>query len=368
MAATRPASADAPTADGSGERPERRHRLLWAAIFALLAFAAYRLVRSPAGPGFTTYSGEAMATTWQVTLPTGAGEAETARAAAAAEECFALFRRLDLELSEWKEGSPLSAVNRAAGVAPVAVPAELFELVARAVAIGRETDGAFDVSWAALWGLWDFRAEPPVVPERAAIAARRALVDYRRIVLDPAARTLFLPAAGMKLGLGGIAKGYALERAGALLGERGFADFLLVSGGQVYARGTRGGRAWQVGVRDPRGEREEIFATLPLAGGSLSTSADNESFFVVDGVRYHHILDPQTGWPSRGLRSATVLAADPTLADALSTAVMVLGRERGLAVARRLGAGALVIDEQGDVSMTPELAAIVTQLHPPRRS
>lgn len=171
----------------------------------------------------------------------------------------------------------------------------------------------------------------------------------------------------MKIGLGGIAKGYALERAGKLLRERGFEDFLVVSGGQVYARGTRGGRAWRVGVRDPRGEREEIFATLPLAGGSLSTSADNESFFVIEGVRYHHILDPQTGWPSKGPRSATVLAADPTLADALSTAVMVLGRERGLAVAERLGAGALTIDEHGEVAMTPELAAIVTLQHSPRR-
>ena len=348
-------------AAGSGARG----RFALVSLLVVGGLLALQWVRAARTPRFATFDGEAMSTTWQVTLP---GSADPASAAQAAADCFELFRRLDLELSEWKEGSPLAAVNRAAGVAPVAVPAELFDLVARAVEIGRETDGAFDVSWAALWGLWDFRAATPVVPDAAAIAARRALVDYRRIVLDPAARTLFLPEAGMKLGLGGIAKGYALERAGALLGERGFADFLLVSGGQVYARGTRGGRPWQVGVRDPRGERDEIFATLPLRGGSLSTSADNESFFVADGVRYHHILDPRSGWPSRGLRSATVLAADPTLADALSTAVMVLGRERGLAVAARLGAGAIVVDEQGETAMTPELAAILTLLHPPRRS
>ncbi len=116
------------------------------------------------------------------TLPEGA---DPAAAAAAAEACFALFRRLDLELSEWKEGSPLSAVNRAAGAAPVAVPEELFGLVARAVEIGRETDGAFDITWAALWGLWDFRAASPIVPAAEAIAERLALVDYRRVVLDP---------------------------------------------------------------------------------------------------------------------------------------------------------------------------------------
>lgn len=347
-------------AAGSGPRG----RLALVSLLVVGGLLALQWVRASRTPRFATFDGEAMSTTWQVTLPE---RGDPAAAAAAAADCFALFRRLDLELSEWKDGSPLAAVNRAAGVAPVAVPEELFGLVSRAVEIGRETEGAFDVSWAALWGLWDFRAARPVVPDRAAIAARRALVDYRRIVLDPAARTVYLPETGMKLGLGGIAKGYALGRAAALLGERGFADFLLVSGGQVYARGTRGGRPWQVGVRDPRGERDEIFATLPLAGGSLSTSADNESFFVVEGVRYHHILDPQTGWPAKGLRSATVLAADPTLADALSTAVLVLGRERGLAVAARLGAGAIVVDEQGEVAMTPELAAVLTLLHSPRR-
>ncbi len=339
-----------------------RGRLTRVVLLVVVALVVLQLVRTARAARFATFTGEAMATTWQVTLPEGSD------AAAAADACFALFRRLDLELSEWKEGSPLSAVNRAAGEAPVAVPDELFGLVTRAVEIGRETEGAFDISWAALWGLWDFRAAVPSLPEPAAIAARRALVDYRRVLLDPETRTIFLPVAGMKLGLGGIAKGYALERAAVLLGERGFEDFLLVSGGQVYARGTRAGRPWQVGVRDPRGGRDEVFATLPLAGGSLSTSADNESFFIVDGVRYHHILDPQTGWPAKGLRSATVLAADPTLADALSTAVMVLGKERGLAVAARLGAEALVIDEHGELVMSPGLAARLSLLRPPLRA
>ena len=358
-------AATSPVTTEGGPGAPSRGRLARGVLLVVIALLVLQLVRAARVPRFSSFDGEAMATTWQVTLPEGA---DPAAAAAAAEACFALFRRLDVELSEWQEGSPLSAVNRAAGIAPVAVPEELFALVARAVEIGRETAGAFDVSWAALWGVWDFRAALPAVPESAAIAARRVLVDYRRVVLDPAGRTIFLPESGMKIGLGGIAKGYALERAGALLVERGFENFLLVSGGQVYARGSRGGRPWQVGVRDPRGARDDIFATLPLAGGSLSTSADNESFFVVAGVRYHHILDPKTGWPTQGLRSATILAADPTLADALSTAVMVLGRERGLEVARRLGAGAIVVDERGEVAMTPELAAILTLLHSPRRS
>lgn len=344
----------------SARAPRRR---LWGAVvavalpFALIALVAFTSARAGR---FQTFQGEAMATLWQVELP------DRAEAPAAAAACFDLYRRLDLELSEWKEGSPLSAVNRAAGERSVEVPEELYRLLDRALEIGRETDGAFDVSWAALWGLWDFRAETPRVPDAAEIESRRALVDYRKVRLDPAARTVFLPERGMKVGLGGIAKGYALDRAAALLEARGFHDFLLTGGGQVVARGTRAGRPWRVGVRDPRGGRDAVFARVEPGDASLSTSADNESFFEVDGVRYHHILDPRTGWPARGLRSATVLHRDATLADALSTAVLVLGRERGLEAAAKLGAEALVVDERGEVATTPGFGARLEQIVAPR--
>jgi len=347
----------------SEARRSRAARALWAGAGAVTAAAvllAVILLRRPLE--FRPFEGEAMATRWQVVLPDRAGAPE------AAEECFALFRRLDAELSEWQAGSPLTAVNRAAGGAPVVVPQELFDLLARSLELGRETGGAFDVAWAALWGLWDFRAASPRVPTDEEIAARLPLVDFRRVVLDPAARTVFLPARGMKLGLGAIGKGYALARAAELLEARGFHDFLVLGGGQVVARGRRGERPWRVGVRDPRGERDDIFARLDLGDASLSTSADNESYFVADGVRYHHILDPRTGKPSRGLRSATVLHRDATLADALSTALMVLGEEQGFAVVRRLGGEAVTVDEEGGVATTPGLASRLEILHPPRRA
>jgi len=308
---------------------------------------------------FRTFVGDAMATRWEVVLPDSPG------AEAAANAVFARWNELDRELSEWKEGSPLSAVNRAAGVEPVAVPQELFELVERSLELGRSTDGAFDISWAALWGIWDFRAAAPRVPDAATIAARLPLVDYRRVRIDPSRRTIFLPEKGMKLGLGGIGKGYALEQARAQLEAAGFHDFLLVGGGQVLARGRRGDRPWRVGVRDPRGAADDYFARVTLRDASLSTTADNESYFEVEGVRYHHVLDPRTGWPSRGLRSVTVLAADGTLADALSTAVMVLGRERGIEVASALGAEALVVDDHGAVAATPGWGARLERLRPP---
>ena len=270
-------------------------------------------------PTYRTFRAEAMATTFVVELPDQPGAAE------AAEEVFAIFRRIDAEMSEWKPTSPLSAVNRQAGGAAAPVPAELRALLHRGVEIGELTGGAFDVTWAALWGLWDFKAAEPRVPEAAEIARRVALIDYRQVEIDDAAGTVRLPRAGMKIGLGGIAKGYALERAAAVLDARGVGSYLLLAGGQVFARGRKGDRPWRVGIRDPRGGPDDSFASLDLTDASASTSGDYESYFMLDGVRYHHILDPRTGMPARGLESATVIAADPTLADALSTALMVLG-------------------------------------------
>jgi thiamine biosynthesis lipoprotein len=343
--------------------PPRRPRFRSALLGAIATAAVVALAIAAArGTRFQTFAGEAMATHWEVTLPARAG------AEVAAEECFALFRRLDFLLSEWKESSPLSAVNRAAGVAPVEVPEELFGLLDLSTRLGADTEGAFDVSWAALWGLWDFRAAMPMVPPVAEVEARRRLVGYRRVALDRAARTVYLPEKGMLLGLGAIGKGYALERAAELLEARGYRDFMLVGGGQVVARGRRGGRPWSVGVRDPRGAADEVFARVELEDGSLSTSADNESFFVVAGRRYHHILDPRTGWPAAsGVRSATVLHRDAALADALSTALLVLGRENGFEVVRRLGGEAVIVGEQGEVATTPGLAGRLEILRPPRR-
>lgn len=297
---------------------------------------------------------EIMATPITVLLPADAGDE-------AAEAVFAIFRRVDAEMSEWKETSPLSAVNELAGREPVPVPPDLFNLLELGVRLGVLTDGAFDVTWAALWGLWDFRADEPVVPGEAEIAERVALVDYRELVLDREAGTAFLPREGMLVGLGGIAKGRALDLAAAELRRRGVESFLLSAGGQVYAGGLRGDRPWRIGIRDPRGPAEDFFASLDVVNASVSTSGDYERFFVVDGRRYHHILDPRTGRPARGLRSVTIVSGDATLADALSTAVLVLGLEAGLELVESLdGVEAVVVTEEAAVHVT---GGVVGRLH-----
>jgi thiamine biosynthesis lipoprotein len=258
----------------------------------------------------------------------------------------------------------------------VPVPEDLFALLRRGIEIGRLTDGAFDVTWAALWGLWDFRDFrdfrdwEPRVPAAEEIAERVALVDFRRIELDPGDEsrppTVRLPEEGMAIGLGGIAKGYALERSARVLRERGLRSFLLLAGGQVLAAGGRGGSPWRVGVRDPRGGPDDLFALLSLRDGSLSTSGDYERYFILDGVRYHHVLDPRTGRPSRGVSSATVVTEDPVLADALSTALMLLGVERSLHLVEGLdGVEAALVDDRGELFVTPGLRSGLQVLHAP---
>jgi thiamine biosynthesis lipoprotein len=194
-----------------------------------------------------------------------------------------------------------------------------------------------------------------------------ALIDYTLVNLDPEDEMVWLHEKGMLLGLGGIAKGYALDRAGEVLREAGFSSFLLQAGGQVLMEGRRGDRHWRVGIRDPRGGPDDYFATLDAENVSVSTSGDYESYFILDGRRYHHILDPHTGWPAEGIRSVTIVAADATLADALSTAVFVLGPEVGMDVVEGLtGVEAVIVDAAGEVHTTEGVRERITVHHPPR--
>jgi thiamine biosynthesis lipoprotein len=335
--------------------------LLLAAFGGVLAMRAYHTYQTvaKAPPPFVSYTEQIMAAPITVLVTADDG-------AAAAGVVFDVFREVDARMSEWKDSSPLSQVNAAAGRAPVAVPDDLRAVVARGLEIGALTEGAFDVTWAALWGLWDFRAAEPSVPDDASIAERVALVDYRRVEVDDESGTVFLPGEGMLIGLGGIAKGYALDEAARTLRARGVEHFLISAGGQMMLGGTREGRPWRVGIRDPRGAVDDYFAHLEGSDVSVSTSGDYERAFVLDGVRYHHVLDPRTGRPARGVRSATIVSADATLADALSTAVIVLGRERGLALVERLeGVEGVVVDDEARVHVSSGLEGRVHMRQPP---
>ncbi|MHC4990673.1 MAG: FAD:protein FMN transferase [Planctomycetota bacterium] len=337
----------------------RRAAVILVVLSLLSAVLWSRATRRPAEPRYASFTADIMSSPISVTAPEATGDE-------AAEIVFEIFREIDATMSEWKPTSPLSAVNEAAGRDAVPVPEALRALIRRGIEIGERTDGAFDITWAALWGLWDFKASEPEVPKAEDIEERVALVDFRRVVVDDDAGTVALPEHGMLIGLGGIAKGHALDRAAAALRERGFDSFLISAAGQMMLGGLRGDRPWRIGIRDPRGGPDEYFAFLEVNDVSVSTSGDYERFFELDGVRYHHILDPRTGRPSRGLRSATVVCADATLADALSTALMILGPKRGLALVDAWdGVEAVLVDHEGDVHAT---AGMADRLHLPGRT
>ncbi|MBI5610937.1 MAG: FAD:protein FMN transferase [Deltaproteobacteria bacterium] len=273
---------------------------------------------------------QSMATVFELVLP---GDAS---ATAAAQAAVAAILAVESSANEWRDDSPLAAVSRAAGGDWLPVSADLWDLLALSRDLAERTGGAFDPTWAALWGLWDFQpGAAPRLPSPEQVAQRVARIGWRDLQLRREATAVRLARPQMVLGLGGIAKGWALDRAAAALRARGQGNFLLSAGGQVLAGGRQGDQPWRVGLRHPRfgmdPQAPAVWASLVLHDGeSLATSADSERGWVLDGVRYHHILDPRTGWPAgHGRRdwpwSVAVLARGGAVADALSTAAMVLG-------------------------------------------
>jgi thiamine biosynthesis lipoprotein len=298
---------------------------------------------------------ELMATQVTVGL-VGVAGAEADRALDAA---FGAFERVEEAMNEWRPGSPLDRINRGAGgPEPVPAPADLCEVLRTGIEGARRTEGLFDPTWAALSDLWTFDASHRgKVPPREALLRRCPLVDYRRVEITPrpAGCAVRLPVAGMRLGLGGLAKGWAVDRAVERLRALGLGSFFVQAGGDLYVAGRRGDRPWRVGIRDPRGGPDDVLGQVELSDAAFSTSGDYERWFEVDGIRYHHVIDPRTCEPARASRQSTVLARTATDAEVLTKATFILGGEEGLALAERNGAGAIIVDASGGVAASPSL-------------
>jgi len=281
-----------------------------------------------------------------------------------ADAAFAEFQRLDALLSVWKPQSEISQLNRAAGSRPVSLSAETLEVLQAAQRFSAASNGLFDITFASL-GLWHFDEDLKAqVPTPEQVKARLGRVGWRHVVLDSAKRTAFIDEAGTRVDLGGVGKGFAVDKAVAVLRARGLSDFVVKAGGDLYCAGRHGARAWRIGVRDPRDETGGFFAVLPVENAAFSTSGDYERFFIKDGKRYHHIIDPRTGFPATASRSATVLTRTATEAEGLSKPVFILGPDAGAAFALAQGAQAIVIGADNRVVVTPGLAGLRT-LHPP---
>jgi thiamine biosynthesis lipoprotein len=276
------------------------------------------------------------------------------RADMATASVMAEMHRIDATMSPHKPDSELSRINAGAAAGPVALSAEMYGLLERAIAFSQASDGAFDITYAAAGQLYDYRAG--VAPAADALAAARPLVGWRHLQLDPATRSVRFARPGVRIDLGGFAKGHAVDNSVAILRRLGIAHAMVAAGGDSRVLGDRRGRPWTIAIRDPRREGE-VVALLPLEDVSISTSGDYERFFEREGVRFHHLLDPRTGRSPDGVRSVTVLADDGLTSEAFSKIVFVLGVEAGLRfVDAHPGIDAVIVDAHGDLHYSDGLA------------
>lgn len=272
-------------------------------------------------------------------------DAETGRAYV--DAVFAEAERINQLMSTYIEDSRISLINREAAQRPVAAGEELFMLIQRSHDISVLTRGAFDITYDSVGQHYDFRTRQR--PDADTVAMEKQRIGYRLIELDEAAETVRYLAAGVRINLGGIAKGYVVERGVDMLKERGVEHAIVTAGGDSRLLGDRRGKPWGIGIRDPR-EDGEVAISVPLSDEAISTSGDYERYFDEEGVRYHHILAPSTGEPAEGVHSATVIGPDAVMTDALSTSVFVMGVDRGLRLIASLpDYESIVIDAEGEI-------------------
>lgn len=271
----------------------------------------------------------------------------------AIEAALGEMRRIESLMSRYVPTSDVSLINRSAGGPPVKVASETFHVIEEAVQCARLTNGAFDITIGPLMDLWEFNSSGPTIPGPEEIEQAKPLVGWELIELDPENMTVRLPKEGMSIDLGGIAKGYAAQQGARVLREYGIRHALIDAGGNIVAVGSRAeGNPWRIGIRDPRGEGPEatIGPTIHLVDAAVATSGDYERFFIHDGKRYHHILNPETGMPVESVSSVTVVTESPLHADMLSTAVFVLGPDEGMRFVETLdGVSAMIVDANGNI-------------------
>ena len=276
---------------------------------------------------------------------------DEARARAIIEQVMAEMHRVDHAFSPYKDTSEISKVNREAGLGWVSISDEMLDLLTKSRQISELTEGAFDITYASIGRYYDYREGQ--APDDETVAKAIQAIDYQHIELQGNRVRFKHPA--VYIDLGGIAKGHAVDRGYAILLANGITEGSVAAGGDSRILGDRLGKPWNVGVQHPR-DPDKMAVLLPLIDTAVSTSGDYERYFERDGVRYHHILDPNTGRSAEGSWSVTILGPETTFTDGLSTSVFVLGPEKGMALVNRLpGIDAIIIDPEGKMTYSDEL-------------
>lgn len=304
------------------------------------------LERSPQllAPGLHRRVQKLMGNRFEITLQADDPE----QAEACLEAAVAEIQRLEALLTTFSDSSETNQINVMAGIAPVRPSEEVFALIARSLRISELTQGAFDITYGGIdKSLWNFDPSMTALPDPALALAAVKLVNYKNVLLDPAARTVFLKHKGMRIGFGGIGKGYAAERAKIVLQQRGIRSGIVNAAGDLTAWGRQpDGKPWTVGIADPNAVHQP-FSSFPLTNMAVATSGNYEKFALIKGKKYSHTINPKTGLPVTGIKSATILCPNAELADAMATPVMVMGVEVGLNLINQMrDIACILVDDQ----------------------
>lgn len=275
---------------------------------------------------------------------------DEADAEAYIDTAIAEISRIENLISDWIPTTQLSEVNKNAGIQPVKVDAELFDLTQRAIAFSKLTDGAFDISYASMDKIWKFDGSMTEMPSPEAIKKSVEKVGYQNIILNKEELTIFLKLTGMKLGFGSIGKGYAADKTKQLLMQKGVKAGIVNASGDMNSWGRQpNGKKWKVGITNPLNP-EKTFAAFSLENNAVVTSGTYEKFVVLDGKKYAHIIDTRTGYPARGIASVTVFAPSAELANGLSTAIIVMGQEAGMnLIAQIPNVSCVIVTDEGKI-------------------
>jgi len=326
-------------------------------IYILLFFSFILILHPPSSQSSNLfkYHQVAMGTIIEITL---IGDDEEA-AHQAVLQAFQEIKRIETLMSPWLDSSDVARINRSAGKERVKVSPETFEVIQKAQEISELSEGGFDITIGPLTELWRKAREKKIPPSIEEVKEKLGLVNFKNIETDQEGK-VFLKKKNMAIDLGGIAKGYAVDRAFEFLKSLRYKNLIVNAGGDLRVGGFKNNQLWSIGIQNPR-ESQKILARISISDTAVATSGDYEKFFLYQGKRYHHIFSPKDGFPTDDCQSVTVLCKEGTIADALATAVFVLGREKGYTLCQKLeGVDCLIVDQEGKIIISPGLKGRIT--------